>query len=146
MVDKKIQNHLENIIDEIVNDLILTSCTDFILTTLFDAYNRYQEDERDSVDYIFNLENKDDIFACLNGGMTTNELQQLFSYKEKNDTCYFMFGANYPQPHLLTKENVVNIILNNLKDIVKCIIAYPFVEEYQDIFEYYISDNAMISK
>lgn len=140
MVNRKIQNHLENIIDEIVNDLQLTSCNDFILSTLFDAYNRYQEDERDSVDYIFNIENKDDIFACLNGGMTTNELQELFSHKEKNGTCYFMFGANYETPYIMTKDMVINNIIAHLEDIVKCVIAYPFVEEYTDIYQHYISD------
>ena len=141
MVNKKIQNHLENIIDEIVNDLQLTSCTDFILSTLFDAYNRYQEDERDSVDYMFNLENKDDIFACLNGGMTTNELQQLFSHKEKNGVCYFMFGANYETPNIMTMQMVVNNIIGHLEDIVKCVIAYPFVKEYRVIYEHYVSEQ-----
>lgn len=49
MTNTKIKNHLTNIVDEIVKDLQLTSSTDFVLTTLYDAYNRYQEDERDSV-------------------------------------------------------------------------------------------------
>lgn len=141
MENKKILFHLEIIIDEIVNDLQLTSCTDFILSTLFDAYNRYQEDERDSVDYIFNLENKDDIFACLNGGMTTNELQQLFSHKEKNGVCYFMFGANHKTPNIMTKDMVVNNIIGHLEDIVRCVIAYPFVKEYRDIYEHYVSEQ-----
>ena len=141
MTNTKIKNHLTNIIDEIVKDLQLTSSTDFVLTTLYDAYNRYQEDERDSVDYIFNLENKDDIFACLNGGMTTNELQELFSHKEKNGTCYFMFGANYETPYIMTKDKVINNIIAHLDDIVKCVIAYPFVNEYRDIYEHYVSEQ-----
>lgn len=141
MENKKILFHLEIIIDEIVNDLQLTSSTDFVLTTLYNAYNRYQEDERDSVDYIFNIENKDDIFACLNGGMTPNELQELFLYKEKNGDCYFMFGANYETPYIMTKDKVINNIIAHLDDIVKCVIAYPFVKEYRDIYEHYVSEQ-----
>ena len=44
---------------------------------LLNAYNRWQEDEKDGVDYIFHIDKQDDLISCVNGGMTSEDIVKL---------------------------------------------------------------------
>lgn len=108
---------------------------DYNLDMFLKAYNRWQEDEHNGVDYIFNINNPDDLIDCIKGGLTADEIAEFvnsikgWAYSIPN----FLFGCNHKlQP--LGKLKIVNLIIDNLDDIVDCIIAYPWVEEYRAIY------------
>lgn len=94
------------------------------------AYNRWQEDEHNGVDYIFNINNPDDLIDCIKGGLTADEIG---NFVKVYVTPNFLFGCNHKLTPL-SKTKIVKLIIDNLDDIVDCIIAYPWVEEYRSIY------------
>jgi hypothetical protein len=94
------------------------------------AYNRWQEDEHSGVDYIFNINNPDDLIDCIKGGLTADEIG---NFVRVYVTPNFLFGCNHKLTPL-SKTKIIKLIIDNLDDIVDCIIAYPWVEEYRVIY------------
>lgn len=138
MENRELKTTIGYVIEHIVGKLKQSS-DELIFTTLLDAYNRYQENERDSVDYIFNLNKKDDVMVMLEGGLELNDLSYLLNGQKQ----YLLFGANHPLPTQLSKDDVKTAIFAHLYDIVQNVIAYPFIEEYRDIYEEFITTNAL---
>lgn len=103
---------------------------DYNLDIFLKAYNRWQEDEHNGVDYIFNINNPDDLIDCIKGGLTADEIA---NFVRVYVTPNFLFGCNHKLIPL-SKTKIVKFIIDNLDDIVDCIIAYPWVEEYRSIY------------
>lgn len=103
---------------------------DYNLDMFLKAYNRWQEDEHNGVDYIFNINNPDDLIDCIKGGLTADEIG---NFVRVYVTPNFLFGCNHKLTPL-SKPKIVKFIIDNLDDIVDCIIAYPWVEEYRSIY------------
>lgn len=137
---EQLKTKLEEIKNIIVKDL-MNSCDNDVYGTLLNAFNRYQEDETDGVDYIFDADNKDDIVCCLNGGMTINELSRIMRFRDNVSKCYYMYNCTYKIPKVLPKAEVKHIILSNLDEILDCVLKYPFVEEYRYIYTQYITNT-----
>ena len=108
---------------------------DYNLDMFLKAYNRWQEDEHNGVDYIFNNNNPDDLIDCIKGGLTADEIAEFVNNIKgwANEIPNFLFGCNHKLTPL-SKSKIVNLIIDNLDDIVDCIIAYPWVEEYRAIY------------
>lgn len=79
-----------------------------------DAYNRFEEEERDGVDYIFHIRSRNDIATCVNGGMTARDIHDLV----EKDTEMFMFGENHPTPERVDNEMLRGIIMYCIGNIV----------------------------
>lgn len=105
------------------------------LNMLILAYNRWQEDEHSGVDYIFNINNPDDLIDCIKGGLTADAIAEFVNDTKgwANETPNFLFGCNHKLTPL-SKSKIVNLIIDNLDDIVDCIVAYPWVEEYRSVY------------
>jgi hypothetical protein len=103
---------------------------DYNLDMFLKAYNRWQEDEHNGVDYIFNINNPDDLIDCIKGGLTADEIG---NFVRVYVTPNFLFGCNHKLTPL-SKTKIIKLIIDNLDDIVDCIIAYPWVEEYRSIY------------
>lgn len=105
------------------------------LNMLILAYNRWQEDEHNGVDYIFDINNPDDLIDCIKGGLTSVEITNFVNSINGwvNITPNFLFGCNHKLTPL-SKPKIVKLIIDNLDDIVDYIIAYPWVEEYRAIY------------
>jgi hypothetical protein len=108
---------------------------DYNLDMFLNVYNRWQEDEHNGVDYIFNINNPDDLIDCIKGGLTADEIANFVDGTKDWSfaTPYFLFGCNHNLLPLIYPE-ICGLIINNLNDIVDCIIAYPWVEEYRAIY------------
>jgi hypothetical protein len=108
---------------------------EYNLDMFLKAYNRWQEDEHNGVDYIFNINNPDDLIDCIKGGLTADEIANFVNSIRgwANEIPNFLFGSNHHlQP--LCNGDIYNLIYNSLDDIVDCIVAYPWVEEYRVIY------------
>lgn len=110
---------------------------------LLKAYNRYQQDERDGVDYIFNINNQDDLITCIQGGLTAEEIVNFHNRVKSwvNPTPHFLFGCNHKEMTPIGRDNIINAIVAVLDDIIDNIIAYPWVDEYRAVYTHYITNK-----
>jgi hypothetical protein len=110
---------------------------------LLKAYNRYQEDERDGVDYIFNINNQDDLITCIQGGLTAKEIVNFHNRVKSwvNPTPHFLFGCNHKEMKPMGRDNIVDAIVAVLDELIDNIIAYPWVEEYRAVYTHYITNK-----
>ena len=125
---------------EVVNLIAMKMATDTdVFNLVLDVYNKYQESERDGVDYIFDLNKKEDLIVCIKGGLTARMIQELVDNLDENDkhythyTQYFYFGCNYPTPISIKFEDLKTNLYNYLDEIVDYIIAYPFDNDCRDL-------------
>lgn len=127
------------VIKKMINYQIITSLNndDFLLNKVLKAYNCWNEDERDGVDYIFDIHKKEDLVACVNGGLTAKDIVYLYD----NSTRFFLFGCNHTTPQALSHNDLINILYDNLDKVIDNIIAYPYIESYREIYTMFITDN-----
>ena len=79
-MEKVINTMVEKISAAIINDTrnVYSFEGDMVLKMVLAAYNDFQEAERDGVDYIFDVENTDDLKCCIDGGMSAKEIAGLY--------------------------------------------------------------------
>ena len=119
---------------EVVNLITMKMATDTdVFNLVLDVYNEYQESERDGVDYIFDLNKKEDLIVCIKGGLTARMVQKLVNKLDKHYTQYFYFGCNYPTPISIKFKDLKTNLYNYLDEIVDYIIAYPFDNACRDL-------------
>lgn len=106
------------------------------------AYNRYQEDERDGVDCLFNIFDKEDVKCCFDGGLSVSEfVSAYFDRETRHFTSYFFFGVNHPKPSfIISKEQLAAVLQNSLADIMPHMFCNPNIKEYSALYEALVSD------
>ena len=109
---------------------------------LLAAYNDYQESERDGVDYIFDIENTEDVICCLKGGMTSKEVCSLFLGSRGKHSKYFLFGCNYEEAKAFSDyEDVAKNLIAWLDEVLAEVIAYPYsYDSYRELYTWYVTD------
>lgn len=144
-MEKTIETMVAKISSEIVKDTrnVYSAEGDSILKMVFAAYNDYQESERDGVDYIFDIENADDLKCCIEGGMTAKEICDLYLGSQSQHLRYFYFGCNYPTPKPIANWDALRLTLVAwLPDLISNVIAYPFAyESYRQLYVKYVTNN-----
>lgn len=113
-----------------------------MINRLLGVYNTYQEEEREGVGYICDLQNKEDLAACMEGGLTAEELAELvvkFSNKSgENYTTKFLCG--YESNHLLMYSALKDTIISNATEIVEHMLKHPFCYD-QEIYSKILTDH-----
>ena len=107
---------------------------------IFKAYNRMQEDETDGTDYIFDLNKQKDLVCCIKGGLTAEEIAILYNLGE---TKYFHFNAN-KGAYSLSIQEMENLLFSSIDDIVRFMFAYPFIEEYKELYTKYVTKIVLL--
>lgn len=129
------------IAERIKNDVLNNGIEgDKVLDKVYKAYNTYQVDERDCVDYIYNIEDTSDVIECFRGGLTTKDVASIYNESQTNTTKYFFFGCNHPKPELLTWEQFRELLLAELEQVLYAVIAFPWIDEYKPLYCEYIRD------
>ena len=149
---ESILNHLKNkMVANIAHDLAnKTEGYYNLLELVLNAYNTYQEEERDGVDYIFNINNIEDVKCCLNGGITIDELATIYNGSKVDTSPYFFFGVNHKIPNVIWNESVlIEILVSRLYEIIPCVIAYVvYHDAYKKLYEYcitnYMTENNLV--
>jgi hypothetical protein len=102
------------------------------------AYNAYQDNERNSVDYIFDANNVEDCKTLTSVGTTLKEYHDAVMASEiKSD--YFFCGVNHPQITFLSKTQLFAQIWGNLEDVIKHAMIQPYIDGYNQLYHKYIS-------
>lgn len=145
MEDKTMKNLINELIRELQSTLIqeLKSYTNDgkqIILLLLKAYNTYNEQERDGFDYLFDINDKEDLKCCIEGGLEAKDIARMyFDYKEHKHTPLFFYDVNHRTPELIaTWGDVRNILLVFLEEIVANMIAYPHL--YKELYEHCITN------
>lgn len=112
------------------------------MDTVIEAYNRYQEDERDGVDYLFCARYEPDVKCCFEGGLKVEDFVRAFNNMENHGwTAYFHFGQNHPEPSFYVSEKALIDHLNAyIQPIIKCMLLRPDIDEYSDLYEVLVAD------
>lgn len=143
-MDKNLQNDFQEWQIAKLSAIIdrdLTLCVEPAFSCIFAAYNRFQEDERDGVDYLFDINNNDDSACVIKGGMTIEELFNLNKKCDQLDKRYYFFGHNHTTPELVGMLGVKNTIKGVSYEIAEYVIKlHDDVEEYDGLYRYYESE------
>lgn len=141
---KAIETMVQKISDAIINDTrnVYSAEGDMVLKMVLAAYNDYQESERDSVDYIFDIENNNDLKCCINGGMTAKEICGLYLGSQSQHLRYFYFGCNHQTPMPIANwDELRQQLVSWLPDLIPNVLAYPFAyESYRQLYVRYVTD------
>lgn len=141
---KAIETMVQKISDAIINDTrnVYSAEGDMVLKMVLAAYNDYQESERDGVDYIFDIENANDLKCCVNGGMTAKEICGLYLGSQSQHLRYFYFGCNHQTPMPIANWDALRQqLVSWLPDLIPNVLAYPFAyESYRQLYERYVTD------
>ena len=108
---KKIGNQLQLSMKYV--DLPLKPCLDF--------YNAYQEAERDGVDYIFDLENKDDVAVLLANCEDMKEFRKLINSGQR----FCFSGVNYPSPKFINENDIFECVRYYAFDLAAWMLCFP---------------------
>lgn len=141
---KAIETIVQKITCAIINDTKNVFCAegDMVLKMVLAVYNDYQESERDGVDYIFDIENTDDLKCCIDGGMTAKEIGSLWEGSHSKHLRYFYFGCNHrtPQP-IANWETLREQLVSWLPELIRNVLAYPYAyESYRQLYVRYFTD------
>lgn len=108
------------------------------------AYNQWQEDERDGVDYIFNLDNNDDLKCCVEGGLSAKDISALVNGQSMNDkTSFFFFGCNHTSPaQIRNNDELIQQLVGHLGEFLPYVFVYPssYVELYSYISKFVLEE------
>ena len=133
----------ESIESDLINDMNHEISGDDTTILVLNAYNRYQEDERDGVDYIFNIRKREDLKCCIDGGMTAHEIACLNEActRTAKSTPFFMFGQNHKQAEVIsTWEQLKRVLGVSLHEVVLHTLADPYVDGYKELYKHCLTD------
>ena len=104
------------------------------LKLFIEAYNKYQENEKDCVDYIFDLFNQDDLACCVKGGLTANEISEMVCNFESSPlhSQYFFFGCNHEQASQLSEDDITSQLKGFAEEIIVNMLIFPHC--YNNVF------------
>ena len=143
-MEKAIKTMVQKISSAIINDTrnVFSVEGDIVLKMVLAAYNDFQESERDGVDYIFDIDNLDDLKCCVEGGMTAKEIGGLYLGSQSQHLRYFYFGCNYPTPKPIANwETLRQQLISWLPELIPNVLAYPFDNEsYRQLYVRYVTD------
>jgi len=129
---KRIAKDLRN------NHLWNTDVFDMVLA----AYNRYCEDEKDGIDYIYDIYNQEDLNTLVNNGMTANDITKLFESAQDTKSNYLFCDCNHDIEQIASFENVLDLLIGMIDEVCECALLYVTrCEEYQALYERYVTDT-----
>jgi hypothetical protein len=124
----------------VANDLMSMKEEGALLKLMLNAYNTYQEDERDGVDYVFDLTNQDDLKCVVDGGMTAKEIGELYMGSQVNHSQYFLCGCNYSKVVPIANwEMLRGIVMGFLDEVIEKVVTFPYVKGYREVYERYVT-------
>lgn len=148
IIKKLVANVEAKINEEIKSDLVMKAIKTNVLELLLKAYNDYQECYRDGVDYIFDINNPEDLKCCIDGGMTAKDIAEFVNGCKDDHIQYFFFGVNHPTPKPIRSHMDLGDRLSNwLEILLEDIITYPCAyESYKNVYYEYITKEIELLK
>lgn len=107
---------------------------------LLNAYNHYQEDEKDCNDYIFDAENREELIYCMRRGLTFDKIQKM---DVENNTPFFFFNWDENKVEMIKD---IETLREHLFSSLDCLIGYVLLyvgqnEEYKEFYERFFVED-----
>lgn len=132
-------NNIKNIsVKDLCDKIIERIKENDIFDKVLMAYNQYQEDERFGVDYIFDLEDQEDLKTLVNCGVTAYEITTLYNDDRYDSTCLY-YGENHKNLRCLNIFEVYEQLIGNMEEIVLCMLAYPYIDGYTQLYQEFVT-------
>lgn len=112
----------------------IVKCENFKL--ILTAYNTYVSDETDRTNYIYDVDNKNDLICLIQLGANLESFYKLY----KSGNKHVILSENGALLSLHPKS-VLNYIIKESENLARCILAYPYLEAYKQIYIKYITDK-----
>lgn len=145
-MNKSVRNSLEALHETIVRSIELDLNNPLKkdeLQLVLAAFNRYQEDEHDGDQYIFNIGDTDDLKCCVEGGLTANDICQMVKLNCKYfffdrcttfDRCIYSIFTDIDELRELLSGYVEDVVWCALKYVSRC-------DEYAALYEHYVTES-----
>ena len=133
----------ESIESNLIHDMNCEQIGNDTAILVLNAYNRYQEEERDGVDYIFDIRKGEDLKCCIDGGMTAHEISCINEEctRTAKSTPYFMFGQNHRTAEVIpTWEQLKRVLGVSLHEVVMHMISDPYVDGYKELYKHCVTE------
>ena len=106
------------------------------------AHNLYCEDEKDGTDYIFNINNSDDLKCLVNNGMTAKEVATIYNDSKINTSGFFFCDGTHDLEQITTCEEVRDLLIGMIDEICEYVLTYATrCKEYRTLYEKYVTDT-----
>lgn len=143
-------NVLADVFGTAIDYMVAEACKDLSLDVpkwdkLLKAYNCMQAEEHDYADYIYDVNNNEDVISLLkNHGLSFTDIANA-----TNDEFPFIiveyiveYGKGGYELRGIDGATMINQLKSNMRDIMECVIEYaPFCEDYMEIYKEYISNR-----
>lgn len=135
---KIVKDFLKELKNLIAGWLIMNDNKTFKL--VLNAYNKYEEEEKYGVDYVFDITNTQDVKCCLDGGMSLEEVVEYYNaYNMGERYRYFRFGVNYPTATpIANRDKLARQMIDELDNILSCMFVYHDREGYKELYDEFI--------
>lgn len=128
---------LINAFEADINSDVVKRKDSALMWLFLDAYNRYQEDECDGVNYIFDINKKEDLKCCIDGGLSVAEISDM----HYNLVHFFLFNSNGLK-YISNFRELLEVIGGDIRNVVAHTIAYATrCEEYAALYEHYVTER-----
>jgi hypothetical protein len=140
---KVMQRIIESMPKRIANDLRKNHLYNTeVFEMVLAAYNRYCEDEKDGIDYIYDIYNQEDLKTLVNNGMTANDITKLFESAQYTKSNYFFCDCNHDIEQIASFEHVLDFLIGMIDEVCEYVMTYVTrCEEYQSVYEKYVTDT-----
>ena len=140
VIIKKLTEIIES---NLIHDMNCEQIGDDTAILVLNAYNRYQEEERDGVDYIFDIRKGEDLKCCIDGGMTAHEIACINEEctKTAKSTPYFMFGQNHKNSDVIpTWAQLKQVLCASLHEVILHTLADPYNDGYKELYKHCVTE------
>lgn len=137
-MEQLIKNLAKAISEKIVKDC--KAHNDKMFAALYKAFNTFQEDENNGADGIFDLREKND-FALLVDLLGVDKAVNMYNFCKEQGVWYAVYGECHEAPQIVT--DIWDFIAGWASGIAACVVAYPYVEDYQTLYTCYVTDTIL---
>ena len=145
------KNFIDEFVGKIENDVkreLATTSGDNgkeFLGIMLRSFNTYCEQQRNGIDYLFDINNSEDLKCCCEGGLGAKDIARLYiNFVRNHNTPLFAYDENHRHPELVPSwYEAAHIFSAFAREIVIDMLAYPnlYAELYAHCVTNYIQEN-----
>lgn len=110
---------------------------------IFKAYQNLVENDIEYDDLIpYNFNNKEDLKKCIDMGMDAEDIAYLVNqYRDNKEKTHFFYYNNTNNSytcHILTKQEVENVISKHIESIAYNVLRFPYRDVYGELYREFV--------
>ena len=90
----------------------------------------------------YNFNNKEDLKECIDMGMDAEDIAYLvFQYRDNKENTHFFYYINTNNSftfHILTKQEMKNVISKQIENIAYNVLRFPYRDVYGELYREFV--------